>query len=170
MLAAPPAEIEEWLQRRRGLGQDRYDEIWNGEYHVAPSPHFAHGDVGGQLFVMLGPPARRAGLFATTSFNLGGRDDYRVPDAGYVRERHATVYVPTAAVVVEVISPDDETWAKFDFYFAHGVEELLIVDPRLRTVQWFSRCEDGFESRAASKLLDLSADQLDADLDWPPAD
>src|SRR5674536_302451 len=31
-----PPELETWLGRRRELGQDRYDEVWGGDYHVGP--------------------------------------------------------------------------------------------------------------------------------------
>jgi Uma2 family endonuclease len=46
------------------------------------------------------------------------------------------VYLPTAALVLEVVSPGDETWEKLGFYAAHGVEELLIVDPQEKAVSW----------------------------------
>ena len=56
--------------------------------------------------------------------NIGlSEHDHRVPDAVVVRERLDVVWVPTAAMVVEVISPGDETYAKFDFYDARGVEK-----------------------------------------------
>jgi hypothetical protein len=29
------------------------------------------------------------------------------------------VYLPTAAVVIEVVSPDDQTYLKIDFYASH---------------------------------------------------
>lgn len=59
-------------------------------------------------------------------------DDYRVPGGGLFQPGPDAVYVPTAALVLEVVSPDDETWEKVGFYSAHGVGELLIVDPQKR--------------------------------------
>jgi len=41
VLLEPPAEVRAWLARRRELGQDLYDEVWEGEYHVAPAPTLA---------------------------------------------------------------------------------------------------------------------------------
>jgi hypothetical protein len=35
-----------------------------------------------------------------------------VPDGGYHRGVPSVLYVPTAAIVVEVLSPGDETWLK----------------------------------------------------------
>ena len=42
--------------------------------------------------------------------------------------------MPTAAVVVEVVSPDDETYEKSGFYAAHGVDELIVADPAGRSL------------------------------------
>jgi hypothetical protein len=62
LLCEPPFEIAEWLKRRQALGQDGLDEVWEGDYHVAPMAHARHGDVGTQVNVLLWPRARRAGL------------------------------------------------------------------------------------------------------------
>lgn len=37
VVVEPPPDSEAWL-RRRALGQDGFDEVWKGEYHVAPWP------------------------------------------------------------------------------------------------------------------------------------
>src|SRR4051794_826348 len=34
LVGSPPAEVEAWLERRRQLGLDRFDEVWEGESHV----------------------------------------------------------------------------------------------------------------------------------------
>lgn len=168
VLGEQPA-ISAWLAERRRLGQDRYDEIWEGVYHVAPAPTPAHGDVDDQLARLLGPHADRAGLRGHGTINVGaGKDDFRVPDHAYLRGRPTTTFVPSAAVVVEIVSPDDETWAKLDFYFAHGVEELLVVDPQRREVTWLVRGPSALEPAAGSALLGLTAAELAGRLDWPP--
>jgi len=101
-------------------------------------------------------------------FNLGEPEDYRVPDGGLFRPRPDEVYVPTAALVVEIISPDDKTWEKLGFYAAHGVDELLIVDPQARRVQWLGRQSDGqYGPVERSALIALGADELAARIDWP---
>jgi hypothetical protein len=33
-----PVEFEALLERRRRLGQDLYDEVWNGVLHMNPAP------------------------------------------------------------------------------------------------------------------------------------
>jgi hypothetical protein len=98
-LDEPPYDIAAWLERRRALGQDLFDEVWRGEYHVAPARHRRHGDVS---------------------------------------------------------------------YFAHGVEEVLIVDPQRRTVEWYARGADAFARSGRSALLDVDEPTLHAEIDWPP--
>jgi Uma2 family endonuclease len=195
----PPAEVQAWLDRRRALGQDLFDEVWEGEYHVAPAPHRRHGDVDDQLAAILRPTARAVGLWPSGPLNIGAPDDYRVPDRAYVRTRDAATFTeiprglrprtpslsgelalpppgrsarsarltPTAAIVVEIVSPGDETRSKSGFYFAAGVEELLVVDPEARTAEWWSRGTEGFVRADASTLLGLTAMELHAAIDWP---
>ena len=107
------------------------------------------------------------GLVGTSEFNLGEPDDYRVPDGGYHRSLPSEVFVPTAAIVVEVLSPGDETWLKFDFYARHGVDEICIADPRAREIRWFRLAGDGYEEIDDSDLLGVSAADLVAAIDWP---
>ncbi len=165
-----PAGFAAFLDQRRRLGQDRFDEVWEGEYHVVPGPNGPHGDLDSQLVALLRPRARAHGLWGHQTVNIGRLGDYRVPDQSYLRERAQGAFTPTAAIVVEVVSPGDETYDKLDFYFARGVEELLIVDPRDRTVQWYARGTTGFERSGRSQLLDLTADDLHAAIDWPPGE
>ncbi len=165
---APPTEVEDWLERRRALGQDLYDEVWEGEYHVAPAGSLRHGDVQGQLIEILGPPSRRAGLHRVGPGNIGWINDYRVPDIAFLRRREVAVRTRSAAIVVEVVSPRDESRAKLPFFFRIGVEEVLIVDPETRTVEWFARGGDAFEPADGSAILAISSVELATAIDWPP--
>ena len=167
LLGQPPPEVEAFLARRRELGQDVFDEVWEGTYHVAPASHPWHGYIDNVLAELLGPLARRAGLVGTGPFNLGDESDYRVPDRGYHRSLPSTVWVPTAALVVEVISPDDETWAKFDFYARHQVDEICTADPLVRQLRWFVRAGSGYQESSASALLQVNVGELSAHIDWP---
>jgi hypothetical protein len=109
VLGPQPAELEALLARRRSLGLDTHDEVWEGDYHMAPAAHASHGWLDDQLAVLLHPLARDAGLGGTGAFNLGAPGDFRVPDRGYHRVRPATTWLSTAAIVVEIESPHDET-------------------------------------------------------------
>jgi Uma2 family endonuclease len=162
----PPQAVEDWLERRRALGQDRFDEVWEGEYHVAPAPGRRHGRIDDQLGWILHPLAARAGLDGTTTCNIGSPQDFRVPDRAYFRGGEDLVWNPTAAIVVEVVSPGDESRRKSDFYFRAGVEEFLIVDPGERTVEWFVRGTHGFVPADGSALLGITTEGLVAAIDW----
>ncbi|MDQ6727027.1 MAG: Uma2 family endonuclease [Actinomycetota bacterium] len=130
VVLGPQPEVQALIERRRALGTDLFDEVWEGIYHMAPAPNAAHAYLDDVLAVLLHPCAQAVGLVGTGPFNLGQPDDYRVPDRGYHRSRPTGTWVPTAAVVVEIVSPDDETYAKFDFYARHAVDEILVADLR----------------------------------------
>jgi Uma2 family endonuclease len=114
---------------------------------------------------------RAAGLVPMMSiFNLGEPDDYRVPDGGLHRGRPGAedVYLATAALVVEIVSPDDKTWEKLGFYAAHGVDELLIVDGQERHVHWLGLQRDGTYGRGdRSTLISLGSGELAERIGWP---
>lgn len=167
VLGEPPAPLADWLRRRRELGQDLFDEVWDGEYHVVPAAHRRHGDIEAQIAVLLWARARERGLWPSGPANIGEQQDFRVPDHVYFTHREARTFEPTAAIVVEVVSPDDETYAKFDFYFARGVQELLVVDPARRAVEWYARGAQEFRRVEDSALLELGEATLTAEIDWP---
>jgi Uma2 family endonuclease len=77
------------------------------------------------------------------------------------------LHLPTAALVLEIVSPGDETWEKLGFYAAHGVEELLIVDPRQKTVSWMGLEAGEYKHLKRSRLIDLGAAKLAEQIDWP---
>src|SRR5262245_62107230 len=168
VLGERPAELEALIARRRALGQDRYDEVWNGEYHMSPAAHLWHGVVVNELGAALRELAAPLGLAVGVEFNLGdGEDNFRVPDLGVHRALVDEVWLLTAAMVVEVVSPDDESWLKFDHYAAHGVDEVLIADPRERTLHLFVLVDGRFESSERSSLLDASVTDLHQAIAWP---
>ena len=164
-----PFEVQALMERRRRAGADRHDEIWDGVLHMRPDPSRAHVSVQQQLAELLGPLARAAGLDPGISgFNLGESElDFRCPDGGLFREPSTAVWNPTAALVLEIVSPDDDSWNKFGFYAAHGVDEVLIVDPQQRTVDWFALGEGAYAAVAHSGLIELGAAELAERLDWP---
>jgi Uma2 family endonuclease len=167
LVGPPPREIEDLLERRRALGQDLFDEIWDGDYHVAPAPHGRRGQIDFQLARLLGPLVDRAGLFGSGPCNIGKPDDYRVPDQAYFADATPQAFNPTATIVVEIVSPGDETRLKSDFYHRAGVREFVIVDPAERSVEWFVRHGSGFTATNRRGLLDISAAELSARIHRP---
>jgi hypothetical protein len=81
------------------------------------------------------------------------------------------VFVPTAAVVVEVVSPGDRTDEEFGFSAAHGVGEIVVADPhsggssagsgRARVPPGRTQCADRAEcgGGGASRRLAVTAEQ-----------
>ncbi len=156
------------LERRRRSGVDRFDEMWEGVLHMVPAPSHAHASIEAQLIMTLGPLARTAGLEMIGQSNLGeGEYDYRVPDSALHRPGASGVWHPTAALVVEIVSPGDESWEKLLFYAAHDVDEVLIVDPAKRSVDWLGLQGGEYRPLERSGLIELGASELGERIDWP---
>lgn len=117
---------------------------------------------------MLGPLFRAAGFAPIGAFNLGTESNYRVPDLGALRQLSAQTWVDDAAIVVEVRSPGDESFDKFDHFAEFGVEEVLIVDPVERRVQIFTRppASSVFTPTETSALLGVDTPTLGDRIDW----
>jgi Uma2 family endonuclease len=167
----PPAELEALIERRRRLGLDHHDEMWEGVLHMNPAPHGRHHRIQQQLAELLGPLALAAHLIAAMGdFNLGVQDDYRVPDGAIHRPGPDQMYYPTTALVIEIVSPGDESWEKLPFYAAHHVDEVLIVDPATRSVDWLELNDGEYRPIERSGLIDLGAAELVEQIDWPPTE
>jgi Uma2 family endonuclease len=169
VLGPSPPELQALLERRRKAGADLLDEVWQGVRHIVPGPSFEHAHVSQQLAELLGPLARAAGLQPTMSeFNLGeSEQDFRVPDGGLHRPGAAGLWHSTAALVVEILSPGDESWQKLPFYAEHRVDEVLLVDPATQTVTWLALGDGDYQPVAASALIALGPNELAEQLDWP---
>jgi Uma2 family endonuclease len=163
-------ELDALKERRRVSGLDRLDEVWEGVLHMVPAPNYGHARLGQQLAEILGPLARDASLEAAMGeFNLGDSEaDFRVPDGGLHRPGAKGVWLHTAALVVEIVSPGDETWQKLPFYAAHEVDEVLIVDPQACAVHWLGLTDGGeYRPIERSGLIDLGPTELAGRLAWP---
>ena len=168
VLGTPPPELEALLERRRLAGADRFDEVWEGVYHMVPGPSHAHGLLEAQLLALLRAPATDAGLEITGQFNLGESEhDFRVPDGGLHSPGAGGMWHPTAALVIEIVSPGDESSQKLPFYAKHNVDEVLIVDPAERTVMWLGLREGGYRPIEQSSLIELRISELSEQIDWP---
>ncbi len=78
--------------------------------------------------------------------------------------------MPSAAAVIVVLSPGDETFAKLTSSAAHGVEEIIVADPAARTLQVWQRREGEqapHEEAGRSDLLDVSAQEPTRAIDRP---
>jgi Uma2 family endonuclease len=138
-LILDPQQSQRLLAERHARGLDRFDEVWEGVYVMAPAPNDEHQDVGGGFTEVLRTIVDREGLGkARPGINLTGdpvdwQHDYRVPDlAVFLNDSpavcHGAFWSGPPDFVVEIISPFDKTREKLDFYRRLGTRELLIVD------------------------------------------
>lgn len=103
-----------------------------------------------------------------SEFNLGESEhDFRVPDGGLHRPGAAGLWHATAAVVVEILSPGDESRQKLAFYAEHDVDEVLLVDPAERAVTWLALHDGEYQPVQHSGLIELGPAELAERLDWP---
>ena len=167
VLGPPPPELAALIARRHQSGLDKYDEVWDGEYHMVPMAHSSHGKLQLHVGRLLGPLADAAGLELIGPFNLGDPENFRVPDLGLHRTDPNRTWVPSAAMVVEVESPHDETCEKLPFYASRGVDEVLIVSPTRRSVKWLRLDDGGYVTADASRLLGPDSASLTDLIDWP---
>jgi len=168
VLGSPPAELERLIAQRRSLGLDTYDEVWDGDYHMAPAAHGRHGWLDQELAQFLGPVARKAGLRATGPINLGSPTNFRVPDRALVATGTPAGWYETAKLVVEIESPDDETWEKLAFYAEHHVDEVVVVSADTCTVTWLALHEGDYIPAERSRLIDSGPFELAEAIEWPP--
>ena len=162
-----PAELQKLVDRRRRLDQDRRDEVWEGVLHMIPPPSVEHERTTIRLARLLGPSADTAGLEIAGTIGIGGgAANYRVPDLALLRPGFAAQWNDTAALVAEIVSPGDKTWEKLDFYAAHHVDELLIVNPTERKVDWLADSDNRYRPIERSGLIDVATGDVARHLGW----
>jgi Uma2 family endonuclease len=136
------APIPEWfLEQRRKRGDDRHDEVWDGVLHMAPQPTSWHQLVKADLLHVLRPFADARGLRVATELAVfdpvKGETNYRAPDMSVVDPRYLTRrgVEARAELVIEVLSPEDESRDKFPFFAACGIPEVWLIDPETRVAE-----------------------------------
>jgi len=128
----------QFLEHRRRVGNDRFDEMWEGVLHMAPAPSRSHQDILTDVLSWLRrywahPPARRVNLEVNLTPLGGWPNSYRVPDLVLLGPDcaaidHDVYFEGAPTVVVEILSPGDETMKKLPFYAELGTPEVWVVD------------------------------------------
>lgn len=167
VLGDQPRELADLIERRRATGADLYDEVWEGDYHMTPAPSLRHAHLDDELATVLRPLATARGLHGSGPFNLGVQDDYRVPDRGLHHQIGEGSWTDSAALVVEILSPFDESWEKLPFYARHEVDEVVMVDLETSSLTWLARRGDNYEEVTSSELLGVEVAEVAAAIDWP---
>jgi Uma2 family endonuclease len=132
-----PHQIKRIIRRRRLMGADRYDEVWDGVYVMAPIADNVHQEIATELAAALKQGAGRPGTRAFAGTNVSDRPDdwrqnFRCPDVavylpGNPAEDRESHWLGGPDFAVEVISPYDRSREKFEFYAKVSVRELLLV-------------------------------------------
>jgi Uma2 family endonuclease len=132
--------IEGQLRAQRALsGIDRYDEVWEGMYIIAPAPNNEHQRLVVRLTWILENVVSASGLGEVfTNVNVSDReidwlDNFREPDAAVVLKGSrakdcGTHFYGGPDFLIEIISPGDRGRNKLEFYGKIGVRELMIID------------------------------------------
>jgi Uma2 family endonuclease len=153
MVILDPEVTRELIRRRRRLGIDRYDEVWDGVYVMSPLADIEHQYLGTQLALAVHQAigGRTSGLvFAGVTVSdqpEKWKKNYRCPDVavflrGNPAQDRRTHWLGGPDFAVEVLSPYDRSRRKLGFYAHVGVRELLLVNRRPWALELF-RLENG---------------------------
>ena len=156
MLEVPDELLEE--RARRGL--DRFDELWDEVLHMVPPPSFLHQTLANKLHAFLAPRLLPRGIEVygeTGVFRPESRGrDYRIPDLAFFRPDQPGLVTERGLegaplVVLEIRSPDDETYEKFEFWAALGVPEVVTIEPATRGIELFRLAGERFVATSADE-------------------
>lgn len=153
-IQADDPELKKRLLAERQLsGADRFDEVWDGVYVMAPLADIEHqetaGDLGAVIRVALGwDDAAKVYVGVNVSDqDRTWRKNYRCPDvAVYLAGNPAVVrrnhWFGGPDFAVEILSPKDRSRKKLEFYAKVGVRELLLVNRKPWQLELY-RLHDG---------------------------
>jgi Uma2 family endonuclease len=139
VLVTDPSLEERLIAERQASGGDRFDEVWEGTYVMAPLPNDQHQDIQTSLATIFqtviqwtGTGLVRGGVNVSDR-EEGWKENYRCPDVvvflkGTTARNCDTHWVGGPDFAVEVRSPGDRTREKLPFYASVNVRELLVVE------------------------------------------
>jgi Uma2 family endonuclease len=139
MLVLDPGEQRLLIERRRDSGAERYDEVWDGTYVVMPTGDNDHQAIRGELGFIFELIVGQFDLgHVRFGVNVSDREidweeNYRCPDnvvflKGTTARNLDTHWVGGPDFTVDVISRNDRSREKLDFYAEVGTREVLLVD------------------------------------------
>lgn len=152
------------IRRRRRLGIDAHDEVWDGVYLMSPQPNIEHQELAFRLTLAFFQAIDAVGLGrALCGVSLSDRargwtKNYRTPDVsvflmGNPAKALKTHWQGGPDFAVEVLSKDDQARKKFDFYASIGTRELLLVDRQPWALELY-RLDGGVLRLVAKSTLD----------------
>jgi Uma2 family endonuclease len=139
MKAVVLSVTEKELAQRRLTGIDRFDEMWEGVLHMAPAPAFEHQRIFAEILEFVRPLCKRRGrgmlMPGINVFNEASpKPDYRIPDFSFIAKGREHILADDGTrgggpdAVMEIRSPEDETYEKLPFFARLGVREIIVID------------------------------------------
>jgi Uma2 family endonuclease len=130
---------DEELAERQRRGLDHFDEMWEGILHMAPAPAYERQRIVMGIARFLGALCERQGrgvlALAINVFNeTSAAQDHRIPAFSFIAAGREGLLARDGTrgggpdAVVEIRSPDDETYEKFPFFAQLGVREVIVID------------------------------------------
>lgn len=138
-LVTDPDLVQTLIAQRQASGADRYDEVWDGVYVMAPLANNEHQEIvtalGAVIWTALNCDISTR-VFAGTNISdrpISWRENYRCPDVAVFlpdnrAEDRKTHWLGGPDFAVEVVSEHDRSREKFDFYAKVSTRELMLVD------------------------------------------
>ena len=134
-----PQLANELIADRQARQIDRYDEVWEDVYVMAPLGNNEHQSLATELAAAIATAVDWQSLGRTLAgANVSDRRDewsrnYRIPDVLVFKRNTPAVDCGThwfggPELAIEIVSPGDRTLEKLDFYGEVGTQELLVVD------------------------------------------
>ena len=156
-----PVLEEALIADRRERGIDKYDEVWEGVYVMAPIANNEHQNIQGKLSTIFSLIIDFPGLGSVfPAANVSDQPDdwtqnYRCPDVlvflnDNPAEDRGTHWLGGPDFAVEIVSRWDRSREKIDFYSRVGVRELLIIDRDPWQLELFRLSAGGLKSAAIS--------------------
>lgn len=145
-------EADAIIADRQARGVDRFDEVWEGQYMMAPNASWDHQDLAAEVAFILHQVAKELGGYCHQCDNVTDRDDdwtknYRIPDVlvvlpGSKAKKFSGGLIGGPDFVVEILSPGDRSVDKLPFYAKVGSREVLHIDQSTKSLTLF-RLSDG---------------------------
>jgi Uma2 family endonuclease len=156
--------VEDQIRAERARsGADRHDEVWEGIYMMTPLANLEHQDLVFELTAIL-----REVLAAPTvgtaypGANVSDREEgwehnYRAPDVvAVLNESKAkncgTHFCGGPDFLIEIVSTDDHSRKKLEFYGKIGVRELLVIDRDPWRLELYQLRDSNLQSAGESQL------------------
>ena len=139
LIVTDPELAKRLIAQRQEWEVDRFDEVWDGTYIIAPIADNTHQDLQaglGTIFHVINgmkcPPHVYMGVVISDRVE-GFEQNYRWPDvalflAGTTARECGTHWCGGPDFMVEIRCRGDRTMQKLPFYASINVRELLIID------------------------------------------